>query len=186
MIRPLMAAAAAAVTLAAAPATAAEAPAALRGKSVVLSWNEMRVQRNVGQAEFRTVQASHSMSLYISSAGRVFSRMTFATRAGSAARDQVSGSAPQSGAPARVPSFNGRTLTIYQPYRGVGGMRRVTIDFDESFGGCSAKVIHAKEEGKESSIGFSPITKVYIEFKSATASGETCSVKAGNVFSSEQ
>jgi hypothetical protein len=185
MIKTLMTAAIAA-TLAATSARAEQAPAALRGKSVVVTWNEMRIQRNVGEADFRTVQASHSMSLYISSVGRVFSRMTFATRAGSAARDQVSGSAPQSGGPARVPNFSGRTLTVYQPYRGVGGMRRVTIDFDESFGGCGAKVIHAKEQGKSSSIGFSPITKVYIEFKSASAAGETCAVKAGNVFGGEQ
>jgi len=151
----------------------------------VIAWQESRVQRNVGEAEFRNVQASHTLSLYISTAGRVFSRMTFATRLGSAARDQVSGSARPSGAPARVPSFSGRTLTMFLPFRGVGGMRRVTVNFDESFGSCSAKVIHAKEEGAATRIGFSPITKKQIEFKEASAAGESCSVKSGNVFGGE-
>ena len=174
----------AAAVAAAAPAHAEQAPAALRGNSVVVAWQEVRLQRNVGEADFRTVQASHSLSLYISSVGRVFSRMTFATRAGSATRDQISGTTPEAGM-ARVPSFSGRTLTVFMPYRGVGGMRRVTVNFDEGFGSCTAKVIHAKEEGASTRLGFSPITKKQIEFKEASASGESCAVKQGNVFGGE-
>jgi len=181
MIKVLFAAAGLA---AAAPAHAEDAPAALRGNSVVLAWQEVRLQRNVGEPEFRTVHANHSLTLYVSSVGRVFSRMTFATRAGSATRDQVSGSTPDKGV-ARVPSFSGRTLTVFMPYRGVGGMRRVTVNFDDAFGSCTAKVLHAKEEGAPTRLGFSPITKKQIEFKEASASGESCAVKQGNVFGSE-
>ena len=76
MIKILFAAAALAV---ATPAYAEQAPAALRGNSVVVAWQEVRLQRNVGELDFRSVQASHSLSLYVSSVGRVFSRMTFAT-----------------------------------------------------------------------------------------------------------
>src|SRR5215472_16156469 len=58
-------------------------PQQLVGKSVVVTWNESRIQRTVGQAEFRSVQASHVMSLYVGESGRVFSRLTNTTRAGS-------------------------------------------------------------------------------------------------------
>jgi hypothetical protein len=184
MIKTLMPVALLAATLAAPTAHAAEAPAALRGKSVVVTWNEVRVQRNGGEAEFRTVQASHSLSVYVSSVGRVFSRMTFTTRRGTASTDQVSGTTPSAGQ-ARVPEFSGRAFTMYQPY-GSDGMRRIGVDFGDDFGTCSAKVIHAKREGKSTAVGFSPIIKTTVEFKSASASGESCSIKSGNVFGGEQ
>src|SRR5215470_12376663 len=76
-------------------ARAAPASAALLGKSVVLTWSETRLQRRLGDQNFRSVNASHNLSMYISSAGRVFVRQTIRTRAGAGSGDQVSGS-PQS------------------------------------------------------------------------------------------
>ena len=64
------------------PAAAADAPTALYGKSVVVTWNEARVQRNLGDKNFRPVFGNQKLSLYISSTGRVFNRFTNATRAG--------------------------------------------------------------------------------------------------------
>src|SRR5882757_330161 len=79
------------VMLLATQAHAADAPAALKGKSVVVAWTETRQQRHVGEPNFRSVDASHNLSIYISTAGRVFSRQTNSTRAGSGATEQVSG-----------------------------------------------------------------------------------------------
>jgi hypothetical protein len=67
-------------------------PAALLGKSILLTWNETRQQRMVGEQSFRTVSASHNLSMYVSVAGRVFVRQTIRTGAGSGSGDQVSGS----------------------------------------------------------------------------------------------
>jgi|SRR5215211_572829 len=163
----------------------AAAPKQLLGKSVVVTWHESRVQRHVGEANFRNVHASHSISVYISTSGRVFSRMTFATGAGTAATEQVQGQRGES--PhfrARVPSFSDRSMTLFQPYQHAG-MRRLLINFGADFATCSARVGHAKEEGAATSFGWSPITKRMVEFQSVTASAETCSVRTGNVFGAE-
>ena len=64
-------------------AHAAGAPEALKGKSVILTWTETRQQRVVGQPNFYSVIGSDSTSIYVSTAGRIFSRRTNSTRAGS-------------------------------------------------------------------------------------------------------
>ena len=84
-------------------ARAAPAPAILLGKSIVLTWSETRQQRRLGDQNFQSVNASHNLSMYISSAGRVFVRQTIRTGLGAGSGDQVSGS-PQSHV---VPSFAG-------------------------------------------------------------------------------
>jgi hypothetical protein len=156
-------------------------PAALLGKSVVVSWNETRVQRRVGEANFRNVQAHHVLSVYVSEKGRVFSRLTNTIKVGSGSTDQIAGSGGRSSVPARVPTFSGGMMTIFQPFQ-AGGMRHITVNFDGSFGSCSASVSHAKEVGKKANIAYSPITKVYVEFRSITPSGTSCSMRSGNVF----
>lgn len=167
------------------PAAAGDAQPQLRGKSVTVSWSESREQRNVGQAEFRAVNASHRMSIYVSTSGRVFSRMTNTTRRGTASTAQVEGEGPRSPTGrARVPAFSGRSMTMFLPFT-QAGMRRLDVTFDDGFNGCSAKVVYAREQGASTSTAFSPITKRMIEFKSIAASGETCTVSNGNVFGSE-
>jgi len=161
-------------------------PQQLVGKSVVVTWNESRIQRTVGQAEFRSVQASHVMSLYVGESGRVFSRLTNTTRAGSGSSEQVEGQSGNSQLfRARVPSFSGHSMTFFQPFQ-QGGMRRMVVDFDAGFASCAAKVAFAKESGAETSLTWSPIIHKMVEFKSATASGESCTVKSGNVFANDQ
>jgi hypothetical protein len=63
-------------SLLASQATAQNAPAALRGKSVVASWTEVRLQRLGGIGEFTERSVSHTFSAYISSEGRVFAKRT--------------------------------------------------------------------------------------------------------------
>jgi hypothetical protein len=157
---------------------AANVPPALLGKSVVVTWNEVRTQREAGQAQFHQVQATHNLALYVSSTGRVFSRQTNRTRSGTGATEQVAGDNTAT----RVPRFQGRSLTLFMPYTGGGGMRRVSVEFDDSYSSCTARVTHARQQGARTQITFSPITKRNVEFQSATASGESCSIRSGNVF----
>jgi len=159
------------------PAAAASAPEPLRGKSIVVTWSEARVQRHVGEANFRQVNASHNLSVYVSAVGRVFNRLTNTTRAGTGATEQVAGS---EGAK-RVPSFSGRSMDLYAPFRS-GGMRHVVVEFDAAFGSCSAKVTYAKPPGTTISIADSPITKKPVEFQSLTPGAASCSISSGNVF----
>jgi len=159
------------------PAMAESAPSELHGKSVVVNWSEARIQRHVGEPNFYSVNASHNLSVYVSAAGRVFNRLTNTTRAGSGATEQVAGS---EGAK-RVPSFSGRTMDLYAPFRS-GGMRHVVVEFDAAFGSCSAKVTYAKPPGTTISVAHSPITKKFVEFQSVAPGPASCSVQSGNVF----
>jgi hypothetical protein len=161
----------------------ANPPAQLRGKSIIVTWSESRIQRHVGEADFKPVQATLDMSAYVSTAGRVFSRFTPTTRAGTASSEQIQGQPkPTPEYRARVPTFGERSMTLFQPFQ-KGGMRRLVITFDGAYDNCTAKVAYAKEEGARTSFGWSPITKQMVEFQSMAATGESCRVTAGNVFS---
>jgi hypothetical protein len=160
------------------PSSACAAPAALLGKSIVLTWSEMRQQRILGEQNFRSVNASHNLSVYVSVAGRVFVRQTIRTRAGTGSGDQVSGS-PESHV---VPSFVGRTMTLFSPFRS-GGMRRQVITFDAAFTTCAATVAFAKETGRQTAITGSLIDKRHlVEMQSISVANVTCAVHDGNVF----
>ena len=159
-------------------AEAAGAPDQLKGKSVTLTWAETRQQRHVGEPNFYEVTASSKLSIYVSTAGRVFSRLTNSVRGvGSGTNEQVAGERGGP-VPTRTPSFDGQTMTVIG--EGKGGVRRILVDFDASFGSCNAKVAIAFEAGK-SAVLFSPITKKYVEMKSVSSSGASCAVQSGNV-----
>lgn len=160
------------------PGAAGAAPAQLSGKSIIVSWSETRVQRGVGEINWRSVNASHSLSVYISSAGRVFSRFSATTRRGSGSNEQVSG-----GGGSRVPSFSGNSMTIVAPSQGMA--RRIAVEFGDGFSSCTASVIRGKESGASSGFGTSLITGQRIETQSVTTSGASCSLRAGNVFGGE-
>ena len=154
-------------------------PTGFRGKSVVVAWTEERMQRILGMADYRPAVRQGGFSAYISSAGRVFSRSSMARGGASGSTDRV-GNADQISV--RV---QGRTLMAVQ-HGGSGGARHIEVTFDESFASCSAKVIRGKAEGAKSIIANSTISPGQkIEIASVRTSGESCSVKNGNVFGNE-
>jgi hypothetical protein len=165
------------VMLLATQSHAAGAPEALKGKSVILTGTETRQQRYVGEPSFYSVNGDVSLSVYVSTAGRVFTRRTNSTRAGSGTIEQAPG---EGGGvyPTRTALFAGQTMTLIGVTK--GGAYRTLIDFDASFASCSAKVALAFQSGR-TSISLSPITKKHVEMKSVTANGISCSVRAGNV-----
>lgn len=163
-----------------AAARAASAPAQLRGKSVIVNWTENRVQRNIGEVNFRPVAASHQFSIYVSSAGRIFSRLTNRTRAGTGSADEVGGTS----AAKRTPIFTGQSLTVFIPSRGTG-VRRLTVNFDRSFENCTATVIRARPEGAPIMTGTSIITGKALEVQSVSVGPASCAMQNGNVFGNE-
>jgi hypothetical protein len=162
------------VILLANQAHAAGAPEALKGKSVLLTWTETRQQRHVGEPNFYSYDASVSLNVYVSTAGRVFSRRTTSTRAGSGTIERAPGGSGVQG----KALFAGQNMTLI----GVttGGAYRTSVDFDASFTSCNARVALAFQPGR-TSITLSPISKKYLEVKSTTVNGMSCSVRAGNV-----
>jgi hypothetical protein len=155
-------------------APSGSAPSGLKGKSVILRWTESRIQRLVGEPAFRPFNVTLEMSVYVSTQGRVFNRM----QSNSGASGQVAG---QGGSgPKRIPSFEGRSMTIMQPLQGLA--RRIAVDFDASFASCTASVIFGKETGATSGFMRAFGTKALQEIQSVTVSGTSCSVREGNVF----
>jgi hypothetical protein len=161
-------------------ARAASAPTQLRGKSITVSWTENRVQRNIGEANFRSVSVSHQFSIYISSGGRMFSRLTNTTRAGTGSADEVGGA---SGA-RRTPVFSGQFLTVFIPNKGTG-VRRLTVNFGGSFESCTAGVVSARPEQAAMITGTSIITGRATEIQSVSVGAASCRLQNGNIFSTE-
>jgi hypothetical protein len=169
-------------SLLASQATAQNAPAALRGKSVVASWTEVRLQRLGGIGEFTERSVSHTFSAYISSEGRVFAKRTVYSsgsgrRHGTGSRSSVgenSGGAQQA-------QIRGQSLIITERFIS-GGARMAKIDFDQGFSGCTANVILGRENGQGIAHGRSLVSGQALEIKSAKVTTTSCAVRSGNVF----
>jgi hypothetical protein len=181
-----------AILLLAAFATAAitpaiAAPQQLYGKSVVISWREDRQQRVGGDDQIRPVGVSAEMRVYVSEAGRAFSRLTMLVmnkhghlKSGNADAVDGVGSGPK-GNFARTVNFNGATMIVGQP-RGAGGAQQVLVRFDSGFQTCSAQVIVGRSSKSGSISTTSLINGQHVEIFSVAASGESCHVQSGNVF----
>jgi len=179
VVSPPVAATLLALALSALTSGAALAQQALRGKSVVVSWTEERMQRRQGEGEYRHAIRQGTFSAYVSSTGRIFNRVEMANRRQSGSRDRV-GDGPR-----RRVTLSGRTMTLIQQAQ-AGGARRIVITFDASFASCTAEVIRGKEAGADKIVGQSLIRPgVAVEIASVRSSGVSCSMRDGNVFGNE-
>ena len=81
------------------PAAAQATPESLRNKSVIVNWTANRSLRVVGEGDFRDTAIPFSLSVYISSAGRPFARITASPgrRSGSAEAVGTSGATNSGG-----------------------------------------------------------------------------------------
>ena len=166
------------VYLGTAAALAQNAPAQLRGKSVLASWTEERLQRLGGVGEFRQRSFSHQLSAYISSEGRVFAkRVVFGGKRG---RSGDANSVGDAGPGSQHAHMSGRTLVVTTQFR--GGARLVRIEFSSDFSSCTANVILGRENGTGIAHGHSLITGAALEIKEAHVSNTSCSLREGNVF----
>ena len=158
------------------------APPQLYGKSVIVSWQEDRQQTTGQDAQIRSISASGEFSVYISDAGRPFSRfaMTVSSargrRTGTRTNDAVQGEGS-----ARSFNFHGSAMSASMP-RGSAGTTQVLITFDSGFQSCSARVVTGKASGAQSTRTTSIITGAEVEIFSVKTSGESCRVQTGNVF----
>lgn len=159
-------------------ASRAAPPNELHGNPVIVSWSEAREQRTVGEENWRQAGGTETLSMYVSDAGRVFSRHSYSTRGGAAERaGQISGQSTRS------VNFNGHSLLVIWPWGGRGGgATRITADFDGSFSGCNAQVTRGKESAGTVIRVYSGIIKHDVDIRSVQISGISCSIRAGNVF----
>lgn len=174
-------AAMAGLVLTPAPAFPQGVPAALHGKSVVLSWNEYRVQRGDDGHMSRSNTASRFV-VYVSSQGRMFSK--FSRQNPKSGRSNSSAQAPDGntsvqgvGQNQRTTRFEGNQMVSENAMR--SGARRIQATFNANFTGCTLQVIYGKDSGANQ-YHRAMNGKMYT-ILSTDVSGATCSIRAGNL-----
>lgn len=152
------------------------APDQLRGKAIVVSWNEQRLERNPETKQERNVSTPFTLTVYVSTAGRVFNRLG-AGRARSS--DQASGSNDQTRFSERAVNFAGTRMTMSNTFRS-GGARQISATFDSGFSSCSGSVIIGRS-------GSGPIRQRlldggFVDVLSASVGPVSCSISTSNPF----
>jgi hypothetical protein len=167
----------------------AAAPKELYGKSVTVTWSETRDEKVIEIGRIRHRTRGGEFILYVSSAGRVFNRLSYAyaqgllfdyngkNAQGKDTSDQIGG---QSGSfENRQVSFQERSLSVLTALG--GGARSLTVNFDQTFAGCSATIITGKESGS-GTVKTKVHGEVGIEIVSMSTSSAYCTISAGNRF----
>jgi hypothetical protein len=155
----------AAVLLAGSVPAAAQAPAALRGKSITVSWTESRSQRERGETSFKPVSLPYDFTVYVSSEGRAFKRLTSqsASRRHVGTKEGVGsgGSNPEGMA---ATAIRGNSITHSTTSGGLG--RRTQITMDSSYSSCTAQVLSGARPGAKVTSVRSVATGNMVEFES--------------------
>ena len=169
-------------------AVSAPFPPPLLGKSVTVNWTADRQQRFEGSDEivFRTLRGS--LRVYISTAGRAFSKeLVVFSRGGREQRGGGSVESEQAPDDSRnstggkyIVHFDGGALLVDSPY--IAGARRISITFDAGYGSCNARVIFSQEGGTGLIRMRSAVDGRRFDVVSIQASAPSCAVVSGNVF----
>jgi hypothetical protein len=165
------------------PASAASAPPQLYGKTIALSWTASFMVRPAGVQLFSHAEHLNHLLVYVSASGRLFVRIWTQTGAGARSiNEQVGTSGRTNIGGAQTAQFAGRSLVVTSAFQ--GGANRYQIDFDASFGTCTASIIAGKETGAGSVFQMKgpPDNTSLVEVKSETNSTPTCSIEEGNAF----
>jgi hypothetical protein len=156
-------------------------PKQLYGKSVTVSWNEARSQRDGQAGPFKMVSIPYTVVYYISTEGHVFTRT--AAKGGSGASygsTDVTKGSRNGFVDARSLSFSGNRIVSSSVFGGAA--RQTVISFDGGFSGCTAQVITAMPKGAKTAVVRSIATGGNVEFESVSAGPASCSLSAGNPF----
>lgn len=169
-----------------APAHAQTPPAGLYNKSISIFWSEDQTNQNTGgKTNHRVVHTS--MSIYVSSAGRLFTQSgrERVNQQGKAVRSSGSSKSPDEAIRTSNSryrgqlKFEGRTMINDVKYD--SGVRRMIVTFDEGFRSCTVKFVHGKEDDAPGIVrrgmggGLQLVTSLRV-------SGERCTVSDGNAF----
>ena len=116
----------------------AEAPQQLYNKTIVMNWSEYRVQR-ADAGDISKTNTSSSLLVYVSSSGRLFTRLSRKNSRRSNSNDlDPEGGNQRVGAGAAGnlrTSFEGQQLLIENSMK--SGARRIQATFNSGFSGCN-------------------------------------------------
>ena len=164
------------LTLLCTPALAGVAPPQARNKTVRLSWTQSGMQRSDSGQE-RAYSIAHTRTIYISSEGRFFSRAARNAGPNSKAGSLAPGDSRGYGGSAAGVTFEGNELVGTQTH--LSGAAQYRVSFDSSFTSCTVRLIYGRAGGQMRTKGLDGQTYTML---SHAASGESCSVQAGNAF----
>jgi len=158
------------------------APQGLFGKSITVTWNETRSQRDGQSGPFKPVSIPYSTTFYVSAQGHLFTRTTAkgGSGAGFGSVDRVGNSGGNAAGDARNVSFSGNTLIQNTAFQGAG--RHIDVTFDSGFSSCNARVVTGMPKGAKTAVVRSISTGGNVEFESVSAGSASCSISSGNSF----
>jgi len=163
------------------------APQPLYGKTIVVTWQEEHQQKRLEGDQIKSVAAWGEFDVYVSEAGRPFSRLRFSmmgvreNRRGGGLRTGTKDAVGGEGGAARNVAFSGDTMTASMP-RGAGGALLVSVTFDNGFQSCSARTVSGKAPGAVAARIKSIINGGLYDLYSVKTSGESCRIQNGNMF----
>ena len=161
-------------------AAAAAIPEGIRGRSLAVAWTDQRTIRDpAGQEKQRTQNSA--LTLYVSAAGRVFSRFDRTTgRRDSTSQSQVSD------VPDNLLSWKWEGGALVADQHFDRGARRVIVSIDAGGSTCSVRVLHGKEAGSSAIVYTGYNDRVKYEIVSIAVTETSCTIKPGNVFGGAQ
>jgi len=158
------------------------------GKSITVSWSESITGKLGYESESRNASRTYQLSLYISTAGRPFVRLTqhaagfgfnLGKRSGPGRIGNVSQTAPDESSTSTKADhvkFEGRSVVVYRELE--SGARRIAIDLDGP-NSCRANVVIGRQSGRAAVLR---LRSGSFEISSIQTTAVSCSVSEGNVF----
>ena len=166
--------------------SAIAAPEALKGKTVAVSWTEVRNEKvDSLDSEMLSVSVRFQLKVYVSEKGRAFTRMTRNGGPGSGRNprtynsDQGPSDQNALGTAGNV-SFSGQRMMVTRTFS--SGARQVSAMFDGGFASCSARIVVGKQTGSGGYLAGRTMSGRNEYIFSSVVSGENCSITAGNEF----
>jgi hypothetical protein len=149
-------------------------PAALLNKTINISWFQQTPGLAVGTNRSVSSGRAITITVYVSSAGRVFAKL--AANTGQFSGDKTFG--PEASV---FRSAGSKLVGVWHHGGGTNGATNITVNFDAGFQTCSLGVILGSENGKPLTwIGLDGVS--YVATGHPTISRESCSVSNGNPF----
>jgi hypothetical protein len=165
------------LSLAPPDARAAGAPPALLNKTIKVSFTAQRTLRRM-DGVILTPSINFQQLLYVSSAGRIFVRLTGQSARGTRTGEVGPDDRSTPDGEARTASFQSNKIVLISN-RGCGA-RRMIISFDQNYSGCSIDLAFGKPGG-------GPFMRRgprggMAELISTSFSGQNCAIVEGNAF----
>jgi len=124
----------------------------------------------------RQVTQNSGLTLYMSEAGRVFSRFDRSTRHSADTQMQVSGQ------PDNFLQWNWEGGALVADQHFVRGARRVSLRFGGGGASCSLNVLHGKAIGSPNIVYSDFSNHTRYEILSIAVTATSCSIRPGNAF----